>query len=101
MANDESCHVKKTGAGSRKWSFLIIGSGGAASSDVGSSAVKLVRKEDDSRSTASSTATKTSLEAPELLEKVSCHLESSELWSKFHQLGTEMIITKTGRYVFW
>ena len=94
-ANDESCHVKTAG---RKWSFLIIGSGGAASSDVGSSAVKLVRKEDDSSST---TATKTSLEAPELLEKVSCHLESSELWSKFHQLGTEMIITKTGRYVFW
>ena len=29
---------------------------------------------------------------------VSCHLESAELWAKFHQLGTEMIITKTGRY---
>lgn len=30
-----------------------------------------------------------------------CYLESvsKELWTKFHELGTEMIITKTGRYV--
>ena len=26
-----------------------------------------------------------------------CHLETKELWDKFHDLGTEMIITKTGR----
>jgi hypothetical protein len=30
---------------------------------------------------------------------VNCHLETKELWDKFHDLGTEMIITKTGRYV--
>ncbi|CAH1388454.1 unnamed protein product [Nezara viridula] len=29
---------------------------------------------------------------------VTCHLETKELWDKFHELGTEMIITKTGRY---
>lgn len=28
---------------------------------------------------------------------VNCHLETKELWDKFHDLGTEMIITKTGR----
>lgn len=28
-----------------------------------------------------------------------CHLETKELWDKFHDLGTEMIITKTGRWV--
>ena len=28
---------------------------------------------------------------------VNCHLETKELWDKFHELGTEMIITKTGR----
>lgn len=28
-----------------------------------------------------------------------CHLETKELWDKFHDLGTEMIITKTGRLV--
>ena len=28
---------------------------------------------------------------------VDCHLETKELWDKFHELGTEMIITKTGR----
>ena len=33
----------------------------------------------------------------DVLSSVSCHLESTELWSKFHELGTEMIITKTGR----
>lgn len=29
-----------------------------------------------------------------------CHLETKDLWDKFHDLGTEMIITKTGRWVF-
>lgn len=35
------------------------------------------------------------------LASTECYLESvsKELWSKFHELGTEMIITKTGRYV--
>lgn len=28
---------------------------------------------------------------------VDCHLETKDLWDKFHDLGTEMIITKTGR----
>ena len=27
-----------------------------------------------------------------------CRLETKELWDKFHDLGTEMIITKSGRY---
>ena len=31
------------------------------------------------------------------LAPVQCHLETKELWDKFHDLGTEMIITKTGR----
>jgi hypothetical protein len=31
------------------------------------------------------------------LSSVDCHLETRELWEKFHELGTEMIITKTGR----
>lgn len=30
---------------------------------------------------------------------VNCHLETKDLWDKFHELGTEMIITKTGRLV--
>jgi hypothetical protein len=33
---------------------------------------------------------------PELLG-VECRLETKDLWDKFHDLGTEMIITKTGR----
>lgn len=33
------------------------------------------------------------------LRLVDCHLETKELWDKFNELGTEMIITKTGRSV--
>jgi len=28
---------------------------------------------------------------------VTCHLDNKALWDKFHALGTEMIITKSGR----
>ncbi|XP_023211579.1 T-box transcription factor TBX20-like isoform X2 [Centruroides sculpturatus] len=34
------------------------------------------------------------------LKKSECHLENKELWEKFHELGTEMIITKSGRRMF-
>ncbi|CAH0725977.1 unnamed protein product, partial [Brenthis ino] len=42
---------------------------------------------------------------PQLIERwssedmrhIQCHLETKELWDKFNELGTEMIITKTGR----
>ncbi|GLV37788.1 midline [Carabus blaptoides fortunei] len=36
----------------------------------------------------------------EELMSTECHLETKELWDKFHDLGTEMIITKTGRRMF-
>jgi len=35
--------------------------------------------------------------ASESLSGVRCQLDNKELWDKFHALGTEMIITKTGR----
>ncbi|KAI0226399.1 T-box transcription factor TBX20 [Lamellibrachia satsuma] len=34
------------------------------------------------------------------LAGIHCRLETKELWGKFHELGTEMIITKTGRRMF-
>ena len=34
-----------------------------------------------------------------IADAVGCRLETKQLWDKFHQLGTEMIITKSGRYV--
>ena len=34
---------------------------------------------------------------PPLLEGAECRLETRELWRRFFDLGTEMIITKTGR----
>ncbi|KAM9852456.1 T-box transcription factor TBX20 isoform 2-T2 [Aulostomus maculatus] len=36
----------------------------------------------------------------EEMAKISCNLETKELWDKFHELGTEMIITKSGRRMF-
>ncbi|VVD01694.1 unnamed protein product, partial [Leptidea sinapis] len=32
----------------------------------------------------------------EEMRHIQCHLETKELWDKFNELGTEMIITKTG-----
>nr|XP_032813757.1 T-box transcription factor TBX20-like isoform X1 [Petromyzon marinus] len=34
------------------------------------------------------------------LARIACALETKELWDKFHELGTEMIITKSGRRMF-
>ncbi|XP_056142770.1 T-box transcription factor TBX20 [Lampris incognitus] len=36
----------------------------------------------------------------EEMAKICCSLETKELWDKFHDLGTEMIITKSGRRMF-
>lgn len=33
----------------------------------------------------------------EEMRHIQCNLETKELWDKFNDLGTEMIITKTGR----
>ena len=33
------------------------------------------------------------------LLNVSVHLEMKSLWDKFNELGTEMIVTKAGRFV--
>ncbi len=34
------------------------------------------------------------------LNDIDCYLETDDLWKKFHELGTEMIITKSGRRMF-
>ena len=33
------------------------------------------------------------------LATIGVHIESKQLWDEFDQLGTEMIVTKAGRYV--
>jgi len=63
----------------------------------------------DSHSSKSGSSEKAAPKNPLLLERCNCeelfhavcHLETKELWDKFHDLGTEMIITKTGRFVFY
>ncbi|KAM9806907.1 T-box transcription factor TBX20 isoform 1-T1 [Syngnathus typhle] len=40
------------------------------------------------------------LPCSEEMANISCSLETKELWDKFHELGTEMIITKSGRRMF-
>lgn len=32
-----------------------------------------------------------------MVDGITCQLEPRDLWDKFHALGTEMIITKSGR----
>ena len=34
------------------------------------------------------------------LNDLECYLETDDLWKRFHELGTEMIITKSGRRMF-
>lgn len=38
------------------------------------------------------------VERPEVPDEPHVELESMELWTKFHNLCTEMVITKSGRY---
>ena len=51
-----------------------------------SSGFKFLSKENMSRS------------SRDLLSCVQCRLETKDLWDKFFELGTEMIITKSGRF---
>uniref|UniRef100_F6TW49 T-box transcription factor 22 n=1 Tax=Monodelphis domestica TaxID=13616 RepID=F6TW49_MONDO len=39
-------------------------------------------------------------ESPEDNDNVQAELQGSELWQRFHEIGTEMIITKAGRRMF-
>ena len=59
-------------------------------SEIEPSTPKKKRKEDKPK------FLKPKCNAEELLN-VDCYLETKELWDKFNELGTEMIITKTGR----
>jgi len=67
-------------------------------SDCGSEPTDLDRESPDivPEKTPSPKKAKILCNCEELLN-VECHLETKDLWDKFHDLGTEMIITKTGR----
>lgn len=65
-------------------------------SDCGSDAADIDRESPDLVPVTKSTKNKIFCNCDELLS-VECHLETKDLWDKFHDLGTEMIITKTGR----
>jgi hypothetical protein len=51
-----------------------------------------------------STMTKAKIESykgnDKVLAEIECFLETDDLWKRFHELGTEMIITKSGRRMF-
>lgn len=53
--------------------------------------IKKEKEDDDSLVTTTSPA------CSKELAGVHCRLETKDLWDKFHELGTEMIITKSGR----
>lgn len=70
----------------------------AAASAAAAAAAAAAKCQQDGNSDERRTAhrLRTSCNSDELRD-VECHLETKELWDKFNDLGTEMIITKTGR----
>nr|XP_033802889.1 T-box transcription factor TBX22 [Geotrypetes seraphini]XP_033802890.1 T-box transcription factor TBX22 [Geotrypetes seraphini] len=48
----------------------------------------------------SSSVSASDKEIPEAKSSVQVELQGSELWKRFHEIGTEMIITKAGRRMF-
>ncbi|KTG34652.1 hypothetical protein cypCar_00031338, partial [Cyprinus carpio] len=51
-------------------------------------------------SSSSSTPNKTLVKKNPKVANINVHLEMKALWDEFNQLGTEMIVTKAGRYAF-
>lgn len=66
--------------------------------DIPSTSKKSLRSRKSSRSSFKFTSNKIvgSCNCDEL-DLIECHLETKDLWDKFYELGTEMIITKVGR----
>ncbi|XP_021344082.1 T-box transcription factor TBX20-like, partial [Mizuhopecten yessoensis] len=54
-------------------------------------------KSEPSTDTDEVSTTTTSPACSKEMAGIQCCLETKDLWDKFHELGTEMIITKTGR----
>ena len=74
----------------------VIGRGGDAKADYDEE----VHEEESPKCSEGRDSKRARLEGScncEELRSVQCHLETKELWEKFHDLGTEMIITKSGR----
>uniref|UniRef100_A0AC35G0N8 T-box domain-containing protein n=1 Tax=Panagrolaimus sp. PS1159 TaxID=55785 RepID=A0AC35G0N8_9BILA len=61
----------------------------------------LIKQENDEAAAAPNTPIGNwpTLGTSEKLSTVQCRLEGKELWAKFYDLSTEMIITKSGRLV--
>lgn len=71
-----------------------------ASEDVnvqGSTASKRLRSCGEISTIGAPNATSSTSEVVEDVETVTATLESRDLWDRFNELGTEMIITKSGR----
>ena len=84
----EQCSDGEDGQGSKDSGRS--GQADKAENGEGSGMKKKKRKEEKVR------VMKPKCNCPELMG-VDCFLETKELWDKFNELGTEMIITKTGR----
>ncbi|KAK6982918.1 T-box protein 1 [Biomphalaria glabrata] len=62
--------------------------------DVGSDSTSVTSGKEASR--ISEVKVSSDGESRDEVTKIKCRLETKDLWDKFHELGTEMIITKTG-----
>lgn len=63
----------------------------------GSASSKRLRSCGELSNDSVSNATSFNSEAAEDVETITATLESRDLWDRFNELGTEMIITKSGR----
>ncbi|XP_022238392.1 T-box transcription factor TBX20-like [Limulus polyphemus] len=93
-----------------------IKTGDISDDDISLSTEQIKREDEPSSSgissyksgRASHCSGKVKQENPQVLPKCNCeelkradaYLETKDLWEKFHELGTEMIITKSGRRMF-
>jgi hypothetical protein len=57
--------------------------------------IPVIKREATSELDNNEVTTTTSPACSKELANVQCRLETKDLWDKFHELGTEMIITKT------
>lgn len=64
---------------------------------LGSTSSKRLRSCEESSTDDAPNATCSALEVSEDVETITATLESRDLWDRFNELGTEMIITKSGR----
>jgi T-box protein 20 len=81
---------------SRLFAEKLVETAGGYESSLSSDSAFSTPKPDDDLASPESVSAESSSGSKNMVD-IHCRLETKELWDKFHDLGTEMIITKSGR----